>query len=139
MAAASPSRTGDEGMSLLEVVIAMLLFAVLALAILPLAMQASVASAGNRDRVSANTFASSQLAAARAAYPDEGANLCTSVRGLVQSGIADPAGTGLVADVTVAGCPSAYPAAIRLTVIVRDGQTDDEVVRMATKLVVTAR
>ena len=50
----------DEGFGLVEVVVSMLLFAVIAVAILPLALQASVLSAGNRDRASAQAFAAAR-------------------------------------------------------------------------------
>ena len=69
----------DEGFGLVEVVVAMLLFAVIAMAILPLAVQATTLSAGNRDRVAANALASSELAAMRARFPDEAANSCAAV------------------------------------------------------------
>jgi prepilin-type N-terminal cleavage/methylation domain-containing protein len=131
----------DEGFGLVEVVVAMLLFAVIAMAILPLAIQATRLSAGNRDAVSANSFASSELAAVRAQFADEAANSCDAVRDAARTGFADPANTGLVADIVVAACPSAYPAALTVTVDVRDAAASDParaVVSMATKIVVTA-
>ncbi len=131
----------DDGIGMVEVVIAMLLFAVLAMAILPLAMQATRVSAGNRDAVAANAFASGELAAARARFPDDAANSCAAVRDTARTGGEDPAATGLVADTVVAACPATYPAALTLRVAVRDPAAADptaSVVTMATKIVVTA-
>jgi prepilin-type N-terminal cleavage/methylation domain-containing protein len=131
----------DDGFGLIEVVVAMLLFAVIAMAILPLALQASTLSAGNRDRVSAQSFASGQLADVRASYPDEAANSCAAVRSAAHTATTDPAGTGLVADVSVAACPAAYPNTLTVTVTVRDPSASAptaSVVTMATKIVVTA-
>jgi prepilin-type N-terminal cleavage/methylation domain-containing protein len=140
MAGRSRTLATDEGLSLLEVVIAMLLFAVLALAILPLALQATKLSAANSSSASANAFASGQLAAVRAAFPDNSAaTSCAAVRAAARTGVVDSAKTGLVADVTVAACPSTYPAAITVSVSVRASATSAEkVATMATKIVVTA-
>jgi type II secretory pathway pseudopilin PulG len=131
----------DDGIGLIEVVIAMLLFAVIAMAILPLALQATKLSAGNRDSVSADAFASGELAGVRARFPDESANSCAEVRSAARSAFPDPAGSGLVADISVVACPAAYPAALTVSAVVRDPTASDPadaVVTMATKIVVTA-
>jgi hypothetical protein len=117
----------------------MLLFAVIAMAILPLAVQATRLSAANRDAVSGNAFASSELATVRARFPDEAANSCAAVRGAARSASPDPAESGLVADIAVAACPSSYPAALTVTVAVRESAASaPALVTMATKIVVTA-
>jgi prepilin-type N-terminal cleavage/methylation domain-containing protein len=144
MAGRSRTLATDEGLSLLEVVIAMLLFAVLALAILPLAMQAAKLSATNRDSASANSFASGQLQAIRALYPDipTATTTCTAVASSAATGIADPAKTGLVADVTVDTCPSAYPSIVTVSVTVRDPRSSTptaQLSRVATKILVATR
>lgn len=131
----------DEGFGLVEVVVAMLLFAVIAMAILPLAVQATALSAGNRDSVAANAFASSELADLRAQFPDEAANSCAAVRAAATSTAADPAGTGLASHLAAASCPASYPAALTITVDVRAPAASDPtatLVTMATKIVVTA-
>lgn len=131
----------DEGLGLIEVVVAMLLFAVIAMAILPLALQATRLSAGNRDAVGAQAFASGELAAVRARFPDQAANSCGTLRTAARTAAPDPANSGLVADTTVAACPSTYPAALTVTVAVRDPAASDPsavVVAMSTKVVVTA-
>lgn len=119
----------------------MLLFAVLAMAILPLAMQATRVSAANRDSVAATSFASGQLAEIRSRFPDTSANSCTAVTAGAGTGIADTAATGLVADVTVGACPASYPAAIVVSVVVRDpdaAASSAAVTTIATKVVVTS-
>jgi type II secretory pathway pseudopilin PulG len=131
----------DAGIGLLEVVISMLLFAVLAMAILPLAMQATRLSATNRDAVGANSFASGQLAAVRSRFPDAAANSCDAVRDAADTAVPDTAGTGLVADIAVAACPPTYPAAVTLTVVIRDPDASSPaapLVTMASKIVVTS-
>lgn len=138
MSGAHTRTTHDEGFGLVEVVIAMLLFAVIAMAILPLALQATRLSAGNRDAVSANAFASSELAAVRARFADGDANSCAEVRGAAVTAAPDAANSGLVADIAVAACPTTYPAALTVTVDVREPAESDALVTMATKIVVLA-
>jgi len=135
----SRSRDLDDGFGLIEVVVAMLLFAVIAMAILPLAVQATKLSAANRDAVSSHAAASSALAALRAQFPDDGANSCASVR--AASVPAASGETGIVADASADPCPTSYPATVTVTVDVRDTAASDptaSLVTMATKIVVTA-
>ena len=114
----------DEGFSIVEVILAMFLLAILALAVLPLMIGATRASTTNRSLVSATTFANAQIAPIRAAFPNAatGTTSCATLRSTyAQTGIADPSGTGLMADVTIGTCPSAstdYPAAVSVTVSV---------------------
>ncbi|MCC4249600.1 MULTISPECIES: type IV pilus modification PilV family protein [Microbacterium] len=128
----------DDGFGLIEVVVAMLLFAVIAMAILPLAIQATTLSAGNREAVAANAAASAELAALRTDFPDGGANSCGSLSEATPTGeLAEP----LAATITVEPCPADFPAALTVTVDVRDTAASDPtavLVTMATKIVVTA-
>lgn len=128
----------DEGFGLIEVVVAMLLFAVIAMAILPLAVQATTLSAGNREAVSANAAASGELAALRTDFPDGGANSCSALSAATPTdAVAEP----LAATITVEPCPTDFPAALTVTVDVRDTAASDPtavLVMMATKIVVTA-
>lgn len=128
----------DEGFSLIEVVVAMLLFALISVALLPLAISAVQLSVVNRDQVAANTFASAQLQAVRADFGDDAENSCTAVRALAGTGLPDPAGTGLAADLTVSACPAAYPDVVTVTAAVRDDPAAEAVVTMTTQIVVTA-
>ena len=111
-----PTRT-DAGFSLVEVVIAMLLLMVIALAVLPLMITATQSSVSNREMAKANALASSTVAALRAQFPDQAtATSCGSVRTV--TGEAD-AETGLTTTITFpGGCPAQYPGTVTVTVSV---------------------
>lgn len=129
----------SEGFSLLELVIAMLLFAVIAVAILPLAVQAATLSAVNRDNVEANAFASGQLSIVRTDFPDTADNSCAAVQSKSAAGIVDPAQTGLKADITVSDVCPAFPGVLTVTVHVNEADEPgaDPVVTMRSQIVVT--
>jgi prepilin-type N-terminal cleavage/methylation domain-containing protein len=111
----------DDGFSIVEVVIAMFLLAILALAILPLMVGVTRTSTVNRSLVSATSFANAQIAPIRAAFPSAatGTTSCATLRSTyAKTGTAGPAGSGLQADVTIAACPTAtaaYPTAVAVT------------------------
>ncbi len=135
----------DEGFSILEVVIAMFLLAVIALAVLPLMIGATRTSTSNKSLVSATSYASSQLAPIRAAFPSasSGTTSCATLRTTyAKTGIADSSGSGLSADVTIAACPTAtadYPSAVAVTVTVYRTATPGTVlVTLPSKVMVTA-
>ncbi|WP_434811682.1 type IV pilus modification PilV family protein [Microbacterium sp. bgisy189] len=125
-------RAGDDGFSLVEVIIAMFLLMVIAVAVLPLMIGATRASVVNRDVVSATTFANSQLAPIKAAFPTESTSptSCAALRTRAvpaASAVSDPAGTGHTATVAVASCPSgaaSYPTTVVVTVTVRAADGD---------------
>lgn len=98
------STTG--GFSLVEIVIAMLVLALMALGALPLILGSMRVSTSNRSLVAATTFANAQLAEIRAAFGNDTARRCSElVAPYVRSGFPDPAGTGLTADRTVPDSP----------------------------------
>jgi len=134
---------GDKGggFSLVELVIAMFLLAVIALALLPLLVGVTRTSSTNRELVAATNLANAQVAAIRAQHPNDSstttcAGLAASIVHLragadadgvslasgqpVVSGIPGPAGTGLTASVSTSGCPSAMPGTVAMTVVVTD-------------------
>lgn len=131
----------NEGFSLVEVIIAMFLLMVLALAVLPLMVGATRVSVANSDLVGANTFANAQLAPIKSAFPNDPATptSCATLRSRVATDVPDPAGTGLLADITVGTCPASYPGVVLVTVTVDDparpGQT---LVRLPTRILVSA-
>jgi len=131
----------DDGFSLIELVIAMFLFGLIALAILPSAISAAELSVVNRDDVAANAFASGQLALVRTAFPDTGDNACTAVQAhhRVTPRREDPAKTGLEAEITISTTCPTYPGVVDATVKVFDPDvsTTHPVVTMSTKIVVT--
>lgn len=112
----------QEGFSLVELIVAMFLLAILALAVLPLMITATKTSTVNRSLVAATTFANSQLAPIRTSYPnDSTTSSCAALRSaFVKTGTVDPAGTGLLADVAVSACPvaAALPGTVTVTVTV---------------------
>lgn len=112
----------SEGFSIVEVVIAMFLLMVLALAVLPLIVGATTVSVSNRDLVAATTFANGQLASITAAFPNDPATptSCATLRGRAALDVPDTADTGLTADITVGSCPPAYPGVVLVTVVVED-------------------
>lgn len=118
----------------------MFLLAVLSLAVLPLMIGVAEASAGNRTLASANTFANSQIAPIRAAYPtaDSATSCATARSALPSAGFTDPAGTGLSADTTVGTCPGAYPGTLTVTVrVYRTSEPAKTLVSLPTRILVT--
>lgn len=132
------SRTEDDGFSLVEVIMAMFLLAVLALTVLPLIIGATQVSVSNRDLVAATTFANARLAPIKADFPNDPATptSCATLRSTYAStAVPDPAGTGLTADVTIGACPAAYPGTVTVTVrVVEDGTT---IVTVPTRIMVS--
>lgn len=113
----SPERSDREaGVSLVEIVVAMFLFAVMSVAILPLMIGAVQASATNRDLVAANSLANAQLATLQIAFPNSAQNQCSSVLATAASGIPDPSKSGAMASISFGTCPSSYPATVSVTV-----------------------
>lgn len=131
------SERGEDGFSVVEVVIAMFLLAVLALAVLPLVIGATRVSVSNRDLVGATAFANAQLAPIRAAFPNDPTSptTCSSLRSRATTEVADPAGTGLEADIVVGSCPAAYPGTVLVTITVRDSA--GEVTSIPTRIMVS--
>lgn len=132
-------ETSEEGFGLIELIVAMLLLAVLALALLPTLIGASIASSTNRSLVAANSFAAAQLAPIRAAFPIA-PNLkrdCDDLRAFESTGIAGPEGSGLVADVTVGECADgAGPTAALVTVSVYRDSTATPLTTITTRVLV---
>lgn len=140
------SRRSDEGFSLVEVIIAMFLLAVLTLAVLPLLIGAMRLSVTNNDLVAATAFANSRLAVLRDDFPVAPLNptSCAALQGRVvttAAPIEDAAPTGLTATIAVLDpCPSAtagFPTSIRVSVSVRqhDGRL---LVELPSRIKVTA-
>jgi type II secretory pathway pseudopilin PulG len=127
----------DEGFSLVEVVVAMFLFMIVALAVLPLTVRVVSTSTDNRDLTAANSFAAARLAELRDQFGDEAASSsCAAVRARAHTGQSDPAGSGLASDLSVSSCPAQYPGTVQVTAVVKaDGTT---IVTMPTRILVTA-
>lgn len=117
------SDNSDQGFSLVEVIMAMFLLAVLALAVLPLVISATRVSVVNKDLVAATTFANAQLAPVKAAFPNDPATptSCATLATYDRDDVPDPAGTGLLADIEIGACPAAFPGTVSVIVKVSDG------------------
>lgn len=107
---------GQAGVSLVEIVIALFLFAVMSAAVLPLMIGAVQVSATNRDLVAVNSLANAQLATLETRFPNSAENSCTAVAAEAASGIADPSGSGATASIAVGTCPSSYPGTVTVRV-----------------------
>lgn len=131
-------RPADEGFSLVELIIAIFVLAILSLAVLPLLIGAASASTVNRDHVKATSFANEQIANLRAGFPLDSASSCAALTHKEASAaapIAGPAGSGMKATIDVSTCPTGaanYPASITVTVTVFDA-AGDEVTTLPTR------
>lgn len=132
----APARRGaDEGFSLVEVVVAMMLLMVVSLAVVPLLITATSSSVTNRDLATANALANAEISKVRALYPDSSTTTsCASVRG--SSGGVD-ARTGLTASFSFGACPSAYPGTVTVTTTVRSGSGAPALTTVSTKILVS--
>ncbi|WP_127475529.1 prepilin-type N-terminal cleavage/methylation domain-containing protein [Microbacterium sulfonylureivorans] len=131
----------SKGFSIVEVIVAMFLLMVLALAVLPLIIGATNTSVVNRDLVAATTFANAQVAPIKAAFPNDPGTptSCATLQGRAAVDVQDTAGTGLQADTAIGACPSVYPGAVLVTVVVEDRAAPGEAVtRLATRVSVSA-
>jgi prepilin-type N-terminal cleavage/methylation domain-containing protein len=113
---------GQAGVSLVEIVVAMFILAIMSVAILPLTIGAVQASAMNRDLLAADTLANTQLATLQNDFPETSpGNSCALVLARKASNIPDPSGSTVTGSITFtpAECPStltSYPITLRVTV-----------------------
>jgi type II secretory pathway pseudopilin PulG len=120
-----PPVDRQAGVSLVEIVVAMFLFAIMSVAVLPLMLGSVKPSAINRDLLASNSLASARLATLEASFPNWVDNSCAAVAATAATGIADPSGSGATASITVGACPSSYPATVTVTVqAFRPGSTE---------------
>ncbi|WP_425841426.1 prepilin-type N-terminal cleavage/methylation domain-containing protein [Microbacterium sp. PA5] len=143
-------QRSDDGFSLVEMILAMFLLAVLSLAVLPLLISATALSIDNRDRVTATALADAHISALRAQFPVQPATTttCAQLRDsavklvdadpMTLPNVAIPA--GFTRTVTVAACPTGVdvgkPAAILVTVRVTPATGKAAVLQ--TRIAVTA-
>ncbi|MGC4152794.1 MAG: hypothetical protein QM628_06910 [Propionicimonas sp.] len=123
-------------MSLIEILIAMLLLALMAVAVIPLLIVPVKASLSNRATVAATTFANATLESLRAEFPLDEESSCMAVRAKENPSLSDPAGTGLKASVSAGACPTTLPDTVTVTVEVADPGTGP-LVTLATEIMVT--
>lgn len=127
-------QRSDDGFSLVEVVMAMFLLSLLALAVLPLFISATRVSVDNRDAVEATALAQAHVAALRSEFPTQPvtATTCAALTSAAaRIADANPATlpnitlpAGLTRQVTVESCPTGAaagkPAAILVSVRISD-------------------
>ncbi len=133
----TPIRDSESGMSLVEVVIAMFILAVMSSAVLPLLIGGIQVSAVNQDVVAANALANSQLAQLQASFPNSAENSCSAVAAKAANGIADPSGSGSVATIVVGECPNSYPGVVDVTVTVFRPEATKATVTLESALLVS--
>ena len=113
----------DSGFSLVELVIAIFVLAVLSLAVLPLIVGSTRVSAQNREVLSATAFANDQLAKIQQAYPATpgvDTTSCVALRALESAPpVADPA-SDFEARLTIGACPAEFPASVPVVVTVSE-------------------
>lgn len=127
----NPVHRGQDGFSLVEVVVAMMLFAVIAVGILPLIMGVTQLTVLNSDVVRAKAGIQQKLSTLQAAYPTDPAipvagkpagktNDCAAVLGSNQETIDSTLTLHTKSDAT---CPSVYPGtlAFKFTVVDASG------------------
>lgn len=129
----SSDTRDDDGVGLIEIVVAMLLLAVLALGVLPLLLQATTASVVNRDLVAANNVASAELAPIRAGFPNSPANAKTCADLTAYTHAKQAASSGLSAERTIS-CSGAGTGTV--TVKVYRGTETTPTVIIATRVMV---
>ncbi len=116
-------QRADDGISLVEVVVAMLLLAVLSLAVLPLIIGVTQRTVDNRALLSATAFGRNELAKVQAAFPatpgDEETRCADLLSRAAAPATQDPA-SGFSARLTVgvSTCPATYPVSIPVVVTV---------------------
>lgn len=111
------STLADQaGVSVVEIIMAMFILAVMSIGVLPLMMGAIQASAGNRDLVAATALANAQLATLQADFPNSAENSCAAVAAMAATGISDPSGSGATATISVGNCPADYPGTVTVKI-----------------------
>jgi prepilin-type N-terminal cleavage/methylation domain-containing protein len=128
----------DRGFSMIEIVVAMFVLAVMSLGLLPLILGAIRTSVSNRQMVAATTLAGASLDDARraAASSPTCATLTNWRAGLVTG---TPTADGTIVEATVGACPTSFPATVLVSVRVR--QATDSTSTLAvlqTKIIVNS-
>ena len=111
-----------SGFSVVEVVIAMLILALMTLGLLPLMFRSVEASTDNQSLAVATSFANAQLAELRASFGNDSPRACSELvdpaRPYLATAIPGPPGSGLLADRTAPASPCGGGAFDTVTVTV---------------------
>lgn len=125
----------DEGIGLIEVVVAMFLLALLAVSLLPALITGMKLAAVNTTIAAATQLANDRIRTAQAAAPS-----CSDVTGNVAGTIetTDERGVLLRATTTVVGdCPPTEAETMKVTTVVINAETGDELATATTYVLVT--
>ena len=136
------TRTGDEsGFGLVEIVVAMFILGILAVAFLPMLIQGIKQSAINATRSSAYQFASQQVEIARAQTTCSGLTSYLAAAPTTLQ-LSDPRGIQLQAsrsvDMTTCLSTASYPITIPVTTTVKRLDTGKVVISVSTRVLIEA-
>lgn len=126
----------ESGIGIIEVLVAMLMLALLAVAFLPVLITGLKLSAANSSSGTATQLVSSQLALARAQSPTCAALL--SFAGGSGTSVVDGNGKTLVPTRTLGSCPSSYPGTVTFTASVAASGTTTTIATATTLIYVGA-
>lgn len=136
-----PTRTilaDQAGVSLVEIVVAMFILAMMSIGVLPLMMGAVAASAGNRDLVAATALVNGQLATLESTFPNTSENSCAAVSTAAAAGITDPSGSGATADIVIGDCPTDYPGTVTVRITGYRPDSAKPAIELTSELLVAA-
>lgn len=129
------STSRDEGISLVEVVIAMMLLAILAISFLPVLIQGLQTAAVNSTRATANQLVNLQLETARSQGGD--CSLITDLEFAAVSPVIDKRNVTLLTTRDAGLCPGVYPGTLSFTVTVTRQDTGAELASATTLIYVS--
>lgn len=133
------AEQASAGFSLVEIVIAMFVLALMAMGLIPLMISAMKLSVGNRSQVAATAFANAQVSEIQAAFSNDTPRKCSELAGFEHTNLADPGGTGLVAtrrSLTPCGSDPFATATVRVSVADAD-EPGKALVTLTTEVLVT--
>lgn len=129
-------RSDDRGLGLVEIVVAMFLLAILALALAPLLIQGMKATVRNATLAAATQLANESISLAQAASPDCNAVLATAAD--PRPPLVDARGVELVATTVTGACPAGGTGTVSVSVTVVRQDTDETVAEASTLVFVQA-
>ena len=115
-------RTSDDGIGLIEIVIAMMLLALLAISFLPVLIQGLQAAAVNATRATAGQLVQQQIENARAQNGD--CSLIADLGAVAASAVVDPRNVTLTTTRVAGTCPATYPGTVAFEVTVKRQDTN---------------
>jgi len=135
----------DDGIGMVEVLVAMFLLAIVALSLLPLLITGMQLAVRNTTLAAATQFANDRITAAQAGSPDCAAifgAITGETDGSVSSGTVsttDARGVELLATTTLEGtCPTSGAATLKVSSVVTRTDTAETLASASTRVLVTA-